>query len=376
MKVPKVTVREKVLTGGRLALYLDYYPPVLIGGKRSRRETLGLTVYAKPKTDLQRNENKDARMQADFRRASRQKELNANPGVNLLTGKDKQDFIAFYKTIVTEKAERIQNPKGWKASIVHFEQFAGSKLFFTDITLEFAESYRDHLKYKAKVKNKKIEANISRNTAKLYFEYFQTVVLEGVKTHRLTTNPLENIEPIKAVKSHKEFLTIEEMQRLAKTEYKLPDVIRRAALFSGLTGLRFIDIQRLQWSNVRQSEGDILLVLRIKKVDEPTTHYISEEAFELLGVAGPAEQKIFQGLRYSSELNDYLDRWTTEAGIERRVTFHTFRHSFASAHLRSGTSVEEISELLSHTNIRTTQIYLHGLGHRKRALANKISLKG
>lgn len=304
-------------------------------------------------------------MQAEFRKTERQKLLNENPNVNILT-KNVKDFISYFENFVAEKVKKVKSSSVWKAALMQLKNFTGGKLLFIDVTADFAQRFQDYLRF---------DAELSQNSARLYFRLFSSAVLKAVKRKEIPLNPLADIETIPAFKASKEFLTIEELQVLAKTETTIPDVIRRAALFSSLTGLRFIDIQRLKWSNVRKTEDDILLVLRIKKTDDPTIHYISQEALNLLGEQRNPDDLVFENLIYTSTLNGFLNEWTTAAGIDRKITFHCFRHSFASAHLRSGTSIEDISELLTHSNIATTQIYLHSLGHRKRKLAGKISLK-
>jgi integrase len=191
----------------------------------------------------------------------------------------------------------------------------------------------------------------------------------------LNENPTLECQPIKIIKPQKEFLTIEELKLLAQTSADIPDNLRGAALFSSLTGLRFSDIERLNWSNVRESENEPFLVLRIKKTNEPVIHPISSGARELLGERRDKDSQVFEGLKYSPYLNALLEKWTLAAGIERRITFQAFRHTFASAQLNSGTSTETIQEMLGYADLATTKKYLHSLGLGKRKAANVISLK-
>lgn len=385
MKVPKVTVREKNLLNNKISLYLDYYPPVLIDGKRGRRETLGLTVHIKPRNETQKTENKDARMQADFRRSERQKELNANPNINLITGKEKKDFVAFYRKICDEKTTTLKNSRNWLASLGYLELFTGGKLLFSDVTTDFVEDYQAFLQkcnaFEARTKAGKFNIKaeyirkLSPNSIKIYLQLFGSAVKKAIKRKRLLNNPLEGLEKIKGIKPQKEFLTLPELKLLAETNADIPDQVRRASLFSALTGLRFSDIQQLKWANVRENGEEIFLSLRIKKTGEPIVHFISQEARDYLGARRGDDDQVFEGLKYSGHINILLGKWTTAAGINRKITFHCLRHTYSSLHYNSGTPVEVISELLAHSNIKTTQIYLHSLGLGKRNAANVVTLK-
>jgi site-specific recombinase XerD len=83
---------------------------------------------------------------------------------------------------------------------------------------------------------------------------------------------------------------------------------------------------------------------------------ITEQAFKLL--EAPQKQgRVFQGLRYSTNANVELLRWSMAAGIDKHVTFHAARHTFAVSLLSNGVDIYTVSKLLGHTQIKTTQIY-------------------
>jgi site-specific recombinase XerD len=70
----------------------------------------------------------------------------------------------------------------------------------------------------------------------------------------------------------------------------------------------------------------------------------------------------------------FLPGWTKNAGISRKITFHSFRHTFATLQITLGTDIYTVSKLLGHKNLQTTQIYAKIIDEKKREAVNKISL--
>jgi len=70
-----------------------------------------------------------------------------------------------------------------------------------------------------------------------------------------------------------------------------------------------------------------------------------------------------------------LRKWVASAGITKHITYHCFRHTFATLQIALGTDIYTVSKMLTHKNVSTTQIYADLVNEKKRASANKISLK-
>jgi integrase len=167
---------------------------------------------------------------------------------------------------------------------------------------------------------------------------------------------------------------MEELQNLANTPCTMP-LLKKAALFSALTGLRFSDIQKMVWSEVRHSKSEgYFLQFRQQKTKGAEVLPISEQAYALLGEKGLADSKVFEGLLYSAYVNVHLKKWVLKAGITKDITFHSFRHTFATLQLSLGTDLYTVSKMLGHREIETTQIYAKIMDKTKREAANKIQL--
>ena len=102
---------------------------------------------------------------------------------------------------------------------------------------------------------------------------------------------------------------------------------------------------------------------------------ISQQAYQLCGEPRNPEQLVFEDLPDPSWISGPLKRWITAAGITRNITFHCFRHTYATLQLAGGTDIYTVSKMLTHKNVSTTQIYAELVNSKKRESANKISLK-
>jgi site-specific recombinase XerD len=70
-----------------------------------------------------------------------------------------------------------------------------------------------------------------------------------------------------------------------------------------------------------------------------------------------------------------LHAWIKAAGIRKHITFHCFRHTFATLQIALGTDIYTVSKMLTHKSVKTTQIYADLVNSKKRESANKISLR-
>ena len=101
---------------------------------------------------------------------------------------------------------------------------------------------------------------------------------------------------------------------------------------------------------------------------------ISEQAYQLCGEPGKPDQLVFEDLPDPSWISKPLKRWIISAGITRKITFHCFRHTFATLQLTNGTDIYTVSKMLGHTNVKTTQIYAKVVDGKKQQAANAIKL--
>lgn len=363
----KVFLREKKLKNNKRGLYLDFYPPIVHPEtlKETRREHLRLFIHEKPKTEIEREHNKETKILGENIRSKRQLDLQSG-AYGFATARNKQkDFLGFFKSIVESKKKNSKsNYESWISIEKHLIDFTGGKCRAGDVTEKFCENFKNYLLN---------DRNLAQNTAAWYFDKFKFAVKQAFENSLLPYNPVKKIKGIETLDSQREFLTVEELQKLLTTPFKYED-LRRAAFFSVFTGLRFSDIQKLTWGEIQKSkaQGDYIR-FRQKKTGYAETLPISEEAAEWLGEREEPEAKAFPDM--ADWQCEYIAPWVKSAGIEKHITFHCFRHTNAVLQLSLGTDVYTVSKMLGHRNIKTTQIYAKVIDEKKRAAANKISLK-
>ena len=142
-----------------------------------------------------------------------------------------------------------------------------------------------------------------------------------------------------------------------------------------MTGLRWSDVIKVTWKEVQYSKQDgYFLRYTQQKTQGVETLPIPQQAYDQLGERGEADERIFNGLKYSAYNNIKLSKWVWGAGIQKNITFHCFRHTYSTLQLTMGTDIYTVSKMLGHKNLKTTEIYGKIIDKKKIEAANKIKL--
>lgn len=243
---------------------------------------------------------------------------------------------------------------------------------FSNIDLRFIENFKQFM-LTAPQGGKK-SGNVSRNTAATYFSIFKAALKQAFVDGYLTVDLAAKVKGIPEQESRREYLTIEELNQLAATECDQP-IIKRAALFSALTGMRHVDIQKLKWKEVVKDGDHWRVNFTQQKTKGVEYTPISEQAYLLCGDRLDGDRLVFEGLPSPSWISKPLERWIKSAGITKHITFHCFCHTFATLQLANGTDIYTVSKMLGHTNVRTTQIYTKVVDKKKESAADAIKIK-
>lgn len=330
-----IRLRGRKMPSGRTTLYLDIY----IDGKRTY-ETLKL--YLVPEgTRKDKEKNKETMRLAEAIRAKRVVELQ-NGRFGFEDGfKLDTNFLDYYRAMTQERlgTESLGNWGNWYSCLKHLERYCKPNITFRDITPEWVMGFRKYLDKTARVRDKRKKTTttedlkpLSQNTKQSYFNKLRACLNQAFEDGIIPKNPMRGIEGFKNDEVERVYLTLDEVKAMAAAECKYP-ILRRAFLFSCLTGLRKSDIEKMRWSEVRSQNGGTRIVFKQKKTKGQEYLDISPEAVQFLGERGDPDAHVFPNFSYSSYYLMELKRWAVRAGITKDITFHSGRHCALSLSL-------------------------------------------
>lgn len=359
---------KKISKGLRLSLFLDIYPPIYDKSTRKYKRKFYLELYltVDPKTALEKKINKETLLLAEHIRAKKLLDLQNLRYSYISEDRMKENFIDFFQ----DEADKRAGNFNWKMSLAYFRAFVGDTLPFIDLNETLCEEFADYLLSGPGIGRAK--RSIKKNTASAYFHRFKRVLKEAFKKKLITTDLCIIVENISQNVPHREFLLLNELQDMANAHCN-SELIKRAGLFSALTGFRYSDVEALKWSQIRGVPGDFYILYNQQKTESAEYYPISDQTVSLLGQRKDPEENVFAGLKYDHVTRE-LPKWLMSAGINRRFTFHGFRHTFATLQIAAGTGIYTVSKLLGHKNITTTEIYARIVDSLKKEASGKIKL--
>lgn len=370
----KINLRKKKLSTGKYSLYIDYYKGKIIdeSGKSVNNrefEYLKEYLYISPQTPSEKKENVETLLRAEQILSIRRAEYAQGKYGIKDRSKDKLLFLTYYDKLKEERYESKGNYDNWDAAQNHIEDYCKKKkITFEHIDEDFVLGFK---KFLNKTSRTKSNTPLSQNTKYTYFNKFKAALKQAFEDGYTRRNFATAVKGFAEGETSREYLTQEELQAMVKAKCKHP-ILKSAFLFSCLTGLRWSDINKLTWSEVREEEGETRLVFQQKKTAGQEYQFISPQARNLLGKRRQESDRVFQGLKYGAHFNAEILRWCMRAGITKHITFHSARHTHAVLLLENGADIYTVSKILGHKEIRTTQVYAKIVDKKKKEAAYLI----
>jgi len=358
-----VRLREKVLTDGNTSLYLDVY------WKGERHYDFLNLFMNSGLTQTDKQTNRETWNLAQQIKAQRLIDLQSGK-YNVYESKSDQSFLDYFKQLTTNRYNSQGNYGNWDSCYKHLLTFAkGKDITFGDVDEVFLNKFKHFLLTEDLTKSK---TKLSQNSCHSYYNKVRAALRQAFEERIIQENPAERLRGIQPGETKREFLSWKEIEEL----YKHPcDVrnLKEAFLFSVLTGLRWSDVMKMTWSEVRGSKKEGWhLSFQQKKTKDFEVLPITNEAREILGPKGSHEELVFLGLKYSAYTNVALAKWMLRAGIHRHITFHCARHTHATLLLTQGVDIYVVSKLLGHKHIKTTEIYTRVTNMKKQEAIKKL----
>lgn len=219
----------------------------------------------------------------------------------------------------------------------------------------------------------------NNNTTYKYIKNLKKVINIAIKNDWLNKDPFAKYKTA-LVEVKREYLNKEELLKLQDLKLSMPrlDIVRDLFVFSCYSGLAYIDVANLTMDNIRKGvDGNLWIITQRKKTKVPSNVPLLPKAVELIDKyklfpAKKTEYHTFPQLS-NQKLNAYLKELADLASIDKNLTFHIARHTFATTiTLANGVPIESISSMLGHKNIRTTQIYSKVINEKVSKDMNKL----
>ena len=248
----------------------------------------------------------------------------------------------------------------YETSLKHTKNFLLWKYNISDISIEKID-YSFIMEYEFYLRSVRKCAN---NTAVKYIKNFHKIINICLANGWLTKDPFANYKS-KVKEVIREYLTEREIQDLMEKELVSDrlELVRDIFIFSCFTGLAYIDVKQLSKDNIVLGiDGDKWINKNRQKTDTssripilPTAQFIIDKyANHPVCVNEDKLLPIFS----NQKMNAYLKEIATVCGINKELTFHIARHTFATTvTLSNGVPIETVSKMLGHTNLKTTQHY-------------------
>lgn len=332
-----VKLREKRLSNGGMSLYLDIYR----NGKR-HKEYLKLYLID-AKTPAEKEQNRQTLATAQAIKSKRLIEIQNGEYSFTRQFKDDTPFLEYFREMVEERKKR-KDSKGnygnWHSCLRYLEMYCDESTTFRNVTPEFILGFKEFLNNVEKDTHKRVHPRmerdsfqgLSQNSKLSYFNKLRACINHAFNNRIMPYNPLVGIEGFKAAEVKRDYLTLEEIKKLAATPCRYP-ALKRAFLFSCLTGLRKSDIQKITWGDVQKFGDFTRIIFKQKKTGGQEYLDITPQAEKYLGKRGNPEDRVFSGFTYGSFTSVELQRWCMAAGMYKELTFHCGRHCALSLSL-------------------------------------------
>ena len=363
-----IRLRMKDLSNGNKSLYLDIYR----AGKRSYEY---LKMYLIPETDYNAKMQNQATLTAANAIKSKRiiEMINSEAGIKQEADTPKVYLLEWMETYMESQAKRGKKDRSQIKKAIDILKAYGAETVTMDmIDKPFCQGYINYLTTEYHPKGK----TVSNFTIHTYYQVVNGALNAAVRADILSENPFNKIsssEKIHKPESKREYMTIDEVRSLIKTPTS-NEAVKGAYLFSCFCGLRISDIKGLTWENVYCDSGQYHLEVMMQKTKSPLYLPLSSEALKWLPERGnkSGKEKVFK-LPSSAGINKLLKTWAQKAGISKHITFCTARHTFATMMLTLGADIYTTSQLLGHTDMRTTQIYVKIVNRGKDEAVNLVN---
>ena len=380
---PKLMAQS--LSDGRDSLYLEYYfgfdmveskNGTLYKKINRKTERLNLLLWQAPRNPIERTENKETlRLAKEIRFERGQKLLEQGEGYRLKK-ENNINFLdwmwGYYENYTKGDKRHIKRAHGVFIDFLNATeeyQKLSTRLKPEQLTKDMVKTFVEYLQHRFK----------GEGPHTLYAR-FKKIIAEAVEKDVLRKNPCNGITiTIDEGSLKKDILSMEEIKQLIACHYQGENEnIRRAFLFCLRCGLRYCDVKDLQYSDVDYSNRLLKFEQAKTKGHSSASSVIIPLSDGLLGLIGTPttdgdRNELIFPLPSHTMCLKALRHWTARAGIDKHITWHCARHSFAVNILNEGANIKTVASLLGHSGLVHTQKYTRAVDELKEKAINSLN---
>ena len=358
-----VKLRVNKTSTGKYSFYLET-------NKNGKRDRDYLGIYYSDPYKKPRGKDKEVLKQAELLQKNRVIKI-IEEGQSIRANKKARDilFLDYFKYSLNKTREKNNGryDKCWNHTLLHLERFLEQNPGLRNRTLKLIDK-----DYVIKFRNYLLN-NLSTNSARTYFSKFKSALYRAVQEQLIPTSPAVHKDlTIKRVETKREHLLLEEIQILSQTPC-ISEQTKRAFLFACFTGLRLSDLRKLTWDEIQNGE----IHYRQKKTGSYEELKLNKTALKILelqrndnGTVSP-DGKVFK-LISKQNSRKHISKWVMAAGINKKIFWHSARHTFAVLSLSAGNDIYTTSKLLGHKSVKVTEIYAKLINKKKQEAIDKM----
>ncbi|MGH2648477.1 MAG: site-specific integrase, partial [Ginsengibacter sp.] len=248
------------------------------------------------------------------------------------------------------------------------DKYKCNDIFLSSINYQFITEFEFYLRT---CKPLEINNPLTNNGIMKHMERLRKMVTMSYKMEWIIKDPFSNYK-LKFKKKEMSFLNEEELYKIEHTAFsnKFLERVRDLFIFSCYTGLSYIDLANLTTKNITIGiDGEYWIKTSRQKTEVQVNIPLLPKAFQLIQKYRQ-DPRVLGGenilpLLSNQKINSNLKEIARLCGLDKSLTFHCARHTFATTiTLTNGVPLETVSKMLGHTKLTTTQIYVHVIKHK------------
>jgi integrase len=316
-------------------------------------------------------EDEETLYKAEIIRDTMELELYGNSISFMLNNKLGEISFIDYATNYVENA----NLPAYKACLKQIKEyvrlkFLVSNIKMNEVNVKFCQGFKEFLEKKIS------KRKLANQTAKTYLSIFAAILNKAFHDKIIQENPAARIR-IKLIESKREFLSDDELRQLILVDTKYTE-IKNAFLFSTQTSLRLGDIRNIKIKDIRINNNEAFLYFRQQKT-KGLSHMklpkLAQDIFLEQKLKNLKEGLVFILPKSVSFINEKIRLMAEQSGIEKYISFHVARHTFATIALSKGIDIYTVSKIMGHSSVSVTEIYANLVNKKRDEVADIMNFE-